>query len=66
MWETFQVNIYIHAIETGYQCRNHQRNGKACHSFHDGIHVVGDNGGKGIHGSREDVAVNIHRVVCLL
>ena len=36
----FQVNIHIHAVETGYQCRYHERDGKARHTFHDSVHIV--------------------------
>ena len=51
MWKTLQVDVYIHAVETGYQGGNHQSDAEACHTFHDGIYIVGDDGGKGIHGS---------------
>ena len=59
------MNIHIHTIETGNQCREHQDDGQTCHAFHDRIHVIGDNGGKSIHRSRENITVNIHRVECL-
>lgn len=59
------MDIHIHPVETGYQCRDHQRNGKAGHAFHDGIHVVGDDGGKGVHRSGEDIAVDVYGIKCL-
>ena len=59
------MNIHIHAVETGYQCRYHERDGKARHAFHDSIDVVGNNGGKSIHRSCQDVAVNVYGIVCL-
>lgn len=59
------MDIHIHSVETGYQCRDHQCNGKAGHAFHDGIHVVGDDRGKGVHRSGEDIAVDIHGIKCL-
>ena len=34
------MNIHIHAIETGNQCRKHQDDGEACHTFHDRIHII--------------------------
>ena len=33
MWKSFQVYIHVHTVETGYQRRYHQGNGKACHAF---------------------------------
>ena len=37
------MNIHIHDIETGNQCRKHQDDGQTCHTFHDRIHIIGDN-----------------------
>ena len=37
MRKTLQVDVHIHAVETGYQRGNHQCNAEACHTFHDGI-----------------------------
>ena len=64
--KTLQVDVHIHAVETGYQRGNHQCNTEACHTFHDGIHIVGDDGGEGVHGSRQDITVDVHGIVCLL
>ena len=47
----FQMNIYVHAIKTGYQSGNHQNDGKTGHAFHDGVDVIRDDGGKSIHRS---------------
>ena len=58
----FQMDVHIHSVEAGYQRRNHQSYGKAGHTFHDGIHVVGDDGGEGIHRSGEDITLDIHRI----
>ena len=57
MRKTLQVDVHIHAVETGYQRGNHQCNAEACHTFHDGIHIVGDDGGEGVHGSRQNITV---------
>ena len=65
MWKSFQVYIHVHTVETGYQRRYHQGNGKACHAFHDSIHVVGNNGSESVHCPCKDVAVDVYRVVRL-
>ena len=65
MGEGIQVDVHIHAIEAGDDGGYHQRDAEARHAFHDSIDVVGNNGGKSIHRSRENVTVNIHRVKCL-
>ena len=65
MWKSFQVYIHVHTVETGYQRRYHQGNGKACHAFHDSIHVVGNDGSESIHCPCKDVAVDVYRVVRL-
>ena len=57
--------IHIHAVKAGYQCGYHQCDGEARHAFHDGVHVIGYDGGEGVHRSRKDVTVNVHRVVRL-
>ena len=57
--------IHVHTIETGYQRRYHQGNGKACHAFHDSIHVVGNDGSESVHCPCKDVAVDVYRVVRL-
>ena len=66
MWNFFYMYVDIHTVETGYQCRDHQNDRQTCHTFHDGIHVVGDDGGEGVHGSRQNITVDVHGIVCLL
>ena len=53
----FQMNLHIHAIEAGNQCRKHQDYRQPCHAFHDCIHIIRDNRDEGIHCSRENVNV---------
>lgn len=59
------VNVDVHAIEAGDERGHHEHNREAGHAFHDGVHVVRDDGGEGVHRAGEDVAVNIHHVVGL-
>ena len=65
MGQAFDVNIHVHTVETGNQRRHHQDDGETGHAFHDGVHVVGDNGREGIHRTRKDVTVDVHLVVSL-
>ena len=59
------MDVHVHAIETGDDGGYHQCDAEARHAFHDVVHVVRDNGGKGIHRASEDVTVDVHRVVGL-
>ena len=65
MGERVQMDVYVHAVETGDYSGYHQCDAEARHAFHDVVHVVRDNGGKGIHRASEDVTVDVHRVVGL-
>ena len=57
MGERVQMDVYVHAVETGDYSGYHQCDAEARHAFHDVVHVVRDNGGKGIHRASEDVTV---------
>ena len=65
MGSVFNIIDHIHSVEAGNQRWYHQNNRDGGHALHDGIHVVGDDGGKSIHRSGKDIAVNVHREVCL-
>ena len=65
MGERIQMDVYVHAVETGDYSGYHQCDAEARHALHDVVHVVRDNGSKSIHGARKDVAVNVHGVVGL-
>lgn len=65
MGERIQMDVYVHAVETGDYSGYHQCDAEARHAFHDVVHVVRDDGSKSIHCASEDVAVDVHRVVGL-
>lgn len=65
MGKTFQMDVHVHAIEAGDDGGYHQRDAEARHAFHDVVHIVRDDGGKGVHRACQDVAVDVHRVVGL-
>ena len=60
------VHVHVHAVEAGDECGDHQHDAEAGHALHDGVDVVRDDGGEGIHRARQDVAVDVDGVDRLL
>ena len=47
------ADVDVHAVEAGDEGWNHEDEGDACEALHDGVDVVGDDGGVGVEGSVE-------------
>ena len=65
MRHIFSVDRDVHTVEAGDEGGNHQDDGDGGHALHDGVHVVGDDGGERIHRTGQDVAIDIDREVRL-
>ena len=59
------MNIHIHTIETGNQCRDHQKQGNSGHTLHDYVQIVGNNRSKGIHRTAQDITIDSGGVLSL-
>ena len=49
----------IHTVDAAYDVWNHHYNCETGQKFHDSVHVVGDDGSKGVHGSGQDITVDV-------
>lgn len=65
MRDFVNMDIDIHTVKTCYQRWYHQRNRQACHAFHDGIHIVGNNGSKSVHCTCKNITVDVDCIKCL-
>ena len=52
-------DVNVHAEESCDEGRKHEGKGDYREPLHDDVHVVADNGGKGIHRSGEDVRIYV-------
>ena len=66
MRHIFSVDRDVHTVETGDEGGNHQDDGDGGHALHDGVHVVGDDGGECVHRAGQDIAIDIDCEVRLL
>ena len=55
----------VHAEEAGYECGEHEYDVDAGEHLHDGVHVVVDEIGIGVHRGVEDVCVDVCGFACL-
>ena len=62
MRHIFSVDRDVHTVEAGDEGGNHQDDGDGGHALHDGVHVVGDDGGECVHRAGQDIAININSV----
>lgn len=58
-------NIYVHAVDAGYQHRESQYDGDGRESFHHYVEVIGNDTGESIHGTAEDVGICVCHFQCL-
>ena len=65
MRHIFSVDRDVHTVEAGDEGGNHQDYGDRGHALHDGVHVVGNDGGECVHCTGQDIAIDIDREVRL-
>lgn len=53
MRHIFSVDRDVHTVEAGDEGGNHQDYGDRGHALHDGVHVVGNDGGECVHRTGE-------------
>ena len=63
--ETGKGNGDVHAPQAGDEGRHRDDERDDGEQFHDDVQVVGDDGGVGVHGPRENVAVDVTHLHCL-
>ena len=61
MRHIFSVDRDVHTVEAGDEGGNHQDYGDRGHALHDGVHVVGNDGGECVHCTGQDIAIDIDR-----